>query len=511
MSKHQRPLTQLLCALACVWLGAACASVSAQGVPSLADQPEAVRRAVLLGEPRSSTHIAASPFGIMTVLCFENAASDFSSRVAGVIAAAGYKWVGEYLQLTWAPNAAPKLEEAERWSRVPTRCTEHLARLQASNIEVLMRVDPLPTRLLRGPERASDADLAVGTAYLRSVVAQLKPYVKHWQIGNEPNIANAPEAYVRVLEVMARAIRAEQPDAVIYGPAAGMLQCMADEPYPWLPKALRAGLMKHIDVFSFHPYRGNGDEPERASEFARWRHWPTYGNQLDALRLMLRAAGAKSVKLAVSEDGEASAISADGQQRITPIIDAKNELRRSLLDFAEGIAPRIHFVFFRSLPDAVFNNEGSFNVVDSALNKKPLYFAAQNLHAVLDSSYQKTEKPQPRLHTKGPAAPKAHVQTYLKHHDGFDELAIYFWAPVPAQNMHLREPLSIELGEADWQAPVLIDLMTMPGRARPAGHQPSTHQRTTYPNARKTQGGVQIEGLELRDYPQVLKLIRLAR
>jgi hypothetical protein len=50
--------------------------------------------------------------------------------------------------------------------------------------------------------------------------------------------------------------------------------------------------------------------------------------------------------------------------------------------------------------------------------------------------------------------------------------------------------------------------MTMPGRARNIGNEPSTHQRTTYPTARKTPAGVQVEGLELRDYPQLLKLIR---
>ena len=50
--------------------------------------------------------------------------------------------------------------------------------------------------------------------------------------------------------------------------------------------------------------------------------------------------------------------------------------------------------------------------------------------------------------------------------------------------------------------------MTMPGRAKSIGNDPSTHQRTSFPVAHKTQAGVQVEGLELRDYPQVLKLIR---
>ncbi|HTU58027.1 MAG TPA: hypothetical protein VMF89_06330, partial [Polyangiales bacterium] len=204
------------------------------------------------------------------------------------------------------------------------------------------------------------------------------------------------------------------------------------------------------------------------------------------------------------EDGEPSAVSAEGEQRITPVIDAKNELRRSLLDFAEGIAPRIHFALFRNSTDADYNHEGSFNVVDSQMNKKPLYYAARNLHAVLDDSYVKTERVKVHLH-----GPKGRVQTYLKRHEGFDELLIFFWAPVPAQNMHLRLPLAVEVHEDGWQAPVLVNLMTMPGRAKSIGHEPSTHARATYPNAHKIPSGVQVEGLELRDYPQLLKLIRV--
>jgi hypothetical protein len=426
------------------------------------------------------------------------------NKAAGAIAAAGYKWVGEYVLNSWKAGQAPQLSEAATWSRLPTRCGEHLARLQASGVSVLMRVDPLPTRMLRGSEPVTNTELALATAYTRGVVMQLKPYIKHWQIGNEPNLANAPEAYVRITEVVARTIRAEQPDAIIYGPAVSMLQCMAEEPYPWIPHALRAGLLKHIDVFSFHPYRANGDEPERASEFARFRHWPTYTNQLDALRHLLQAHGKKSLKLAVSEDGEGSAISADGEQRITPVVDAKNELRRALLDFSEGIYPRIHFAFFRNIPNADYNHEGSFNVVNSQLDKKPLYYAAQNLHAVLDNTYEKADN----IRVNAQALPKVQTQTYLKHHAGFDELLVFFWAPVPAQNMHLRAKLGLEVAGSGWQAPVLVDLMTMPGHAKSVGHEVSTHQRTTFPNAHKTQAGVHIEGLELRDYPQLLKLIR---
>lgn len=479
-------------------------------VRSFAALPAAIKDQVNVGNPRSAEQIADSPFGTSSVVCFEGAAQ--AAEIANLIAAAGYKWVGEYMQADWSHRPTA---EAERmlWAQPRPGCSEYLARLQGHRIEVLMRIDPLPTKKLIGKLPVTAEDLTLAKLYTRNAVAALKPFVKHWQIGNEPNVANAAEAYVDNLAVLAKVIREEQPDAVIYGPGAGMLQCLADEPYPWLKHALQAGMMKHIDVFSFHPYRANGDPPERASEFSRWRHWKNYAVQIDALSHALHAASRRRPqRLAVTEDGEGSPISASGEQRVTPIIDAKHELRRSLLDFEQGIYPRLHFTFYRNIPSAAYSFEGSFNTISSNLDKKPLYYAAQNLHAVLDSSY----KPTDALHVAvidrtTRAAPEvgSQIQAYIKHHAGFDELSIFFWAPAFAQNMHLRIPVCLQLSEADWEAPVLIDLMTMPGKASAQGHQNSEHERTSYPAIRRVQAGLLLDAIELRDYPQLLKLIRI--
>jgi hypothetical protein len=34
-----------------------------------------------------------------------------------------------------------------------------------------------------------------------------------------------------------------------------MFQCMTDDPYPWLPKSLEAGLLESLGWLSYHPYR----------------------------------------------------------------------------------------------------------------------------------------------------------------------------------------------------------------------------------------------------------------
>ena len=84
------------------------------------------------------------------------------------------------------------------------------------------------------------------------------------------------ERYVKVVRFLAGIIRREQPDAVIYGPGTAMLQCLDEYPYPWIPRALEAGLAEEIDVFSYHPYRAPAwrhNIPENASQFQHLLLW----------------------------------------------------------------------------------------------------------------------------------------------------------------------------------------------------------------------------------------------
>jgi hypothetical protein len=76
--------------------------------------------------------------------------------------------------------------------------------------------------------------------------------------------------------------------------------------------------------------------------------------------------------------------------------------------------------------------------------------------------------------------------------------------------MHVRRPIRLQVSDGEWEAPILIDLMTMPGYARPISHLRSTHVRTTFPVATREDTGLRVDGLELRDYPQLLKLIRVS-
>jgi len=478
-------------------------------VPSYRELPDDVRREVLLGSPRSSTQIEDSPFATHTTICAEGGDDDYVQQAAGLISQAGYKWIVDYVRV----DSSSATQRNEPDGPALARCEKYLKEARGLNLSVLLRLDVLPSEALRQKTLDASQRQAAATS-ARNVVRRLKPLVSHWQVGNEPNVDGTPEAYVQLASAVSRAIRTEQPNALVYGPASAMLQCLSDHPLPWLDRALAAGLLEHIDVFSYHPYRANGDLPEQASEFERFRKWPSYHTQLAELRQRLRAKnGGKDVRLSTSEDGEGSGVSATGEQRVTWVIDAKNELRRALLDFWNGVYPRTHFAFFRNIPEAFYSTEGSFNALTRGLEKKPIYHAAQNLHAVLDRSYRrdetvhvKLERLRGGLSELGRLGP--YVQTYTKSHPAFDELLVFFWSTHAAENLHRRIPVSVSIESPDWEAPVVIDLMTMPGQAMTVGHMPSKHQRWRAVEAHRTAHGVQVEPLEMRDYPMLLKLVR---
>lgn len=482
--------------------------------------PPAIRMQILSGAPRSTAQISDSPFGTHTTICAEGGPSEYVDRAPRMLSDAGYKWVVEYLALPRGPGHRLAKPDDPDWKSLSPRCLDYVRRLHGLGFNVLMRLDAVPAAKLTGASPLDDDDLKLAAAFAQRAVAQLKPYVRHWQIGNEPNTGNAPLTYVKVAETVSRAIRSEQRDAVVYGPAVAMLQCLAEEPFPWIRGAIDAGLLTHIDAFSFHPYRANGDTPEQASEFAKWRHWQSYYAQVANLSDTLRAGrSGKPVPLATTEDGESSAVSASGEQRVTWTIDAKNELRRSLQDFWLGIYPRTHFAFFRDIDDAFYNVEGSFNAITKGFERKPIYYAAQNLHAVLDRTYQRVDDIAVVITPLSSSAPPAdalgklgiYAQTYAKQHAGFRELLVFFWSTAPATDVHLRVPVRVEVQSSGWEAPLLLDLMTMPGKALIVGHEPSKHVRSRSLVAHRTAGGVAIDDIELRDYPQLLKLVRLTQ
>ncbi len=492
------------------------------------DLPTDLRKQVLLGTPRTSAMVPDSPFATHTTVLAEGIPDSQIPKLVEAISQAGYKWVVDYVSVGPFTDQTPQ-QIQQRWSTLAPRYRLYLDGLKAAKINVLIRLDPCPWKQLQGEGEPTQLTLERSEAFVRHAVRQLKPYTQHWQIWNEPNLGNAkphvpPKPYVKLVAHLAKVIRSEQPQAVIYAPATAMLQCMLPKPYPWIDEVLEAGLLQHIDVFTYHPYRQGYERiniPEHASEFAPWTDFQSYTHQLSVLRETLkRHSGGKDVPLAATEDGAPDFVNARGEQEITWVIGAKYELRRSLLDFYNGVYPRTQFCMYRPMPNPFFESEASFNLITPGFEKKPAYFAAQNLHSVLDSTYKRDDQISVII-TPTPGQPAIEgqglmVQTYTKSHADFDEVLIFYWAAEPSDNVHRRRRATLELHEAGYESPLMIDLMAMPAtRAKNELIEVINPEfvarvdvKALEPQTIPGGDGVRVTDIEIRDYPMLIKWLR---
>ncbi|MFA6960819.1 MAG: hypothetical protein WC205_08730 [Opitutaceae bacterium] len=539
--------------LALAGLLSACAlsSVAEPGMPvtRFADLPATIKDQVAVGTPRKSWEIEDSPFGIHTTVMAEGADDALMVKLADLITDAGFKWTTDYLTIGKVKDMTPA-QVGAKFTPLPARCLTYAQLLHRAKVKLLIRLDPLPWEPWKnettGPIDPDSEAMQKAEAFVRTTVRQLKPYVRDWQIWNEPNIGNrkplvTPKDYVAIVKKLAAVIREEQQDAVIYGPGTAMLQCLADSPYPWIPEALKAGLASQIDVFSFHPYRAprwKFNLPENASQFYPWKTWADYSAQIMDLRRVIRENhGGKDLRLAATEDGLSTFINGAGEEAISLVVAAKYELRRALMDFHEGIYPRTQFCLYRKTDDMFYTKEAAYNIVTSDFQKKPQYIASQNLNAVLDSSFKRDDTTPVSVVVTGPARErfaneenpgesflldrkgertpaKVIRHVYRRETADLEELMVFYWSAEPSEDTHVRYTGRIDVNEPGWSGPLLIDLMAMPAR-RPKNEivvlVSSNFVNRSDPvqlDARTTAKGVAIDNLEVRDYPMVIKWIR---
>lgn len=515
------------------WVDEFTVTEAVDGVTRFTQLPEALRSQIALGTPRHTRDIGDSPFGIHTTVLHEGGSFNTKTmeRLADLIADGGFKWAVDYVA-SGRTGDMTLAQVEEKFARLPERFFTYPQMLRDRGVNLLVRIDPMPWAPM-GKAAPYDyepdsQDMLKAKAFVRQVVRQLKPYTNHWQIWNEPNIGNAnpfitPENYVKVFAQLAEVIREEQPDAVLYGPGTAMLQCMADTPYPWIPRVLEAGLLDYVDVFTFHPYRQPAvreNLPEYSSEFYPWQIWKTYDNQMAELKEMLskHSKDGSPVRWAATEDGMPDLINGAGEQPVTWVVSAKYELRRALQDFWHGVNPRTLFCLYRPIPDVFYHGQSSYSVVTSDFQKKPAYNAAQNLNSVLDNSYVRADSVPVVLEALGQdkAAPKGdlRVQTYIKDHGEFEELLVFYWSAEASGDVHARYPARLRIDEQGWQAPLQIDLMAMPvprPKNAPVAIIDSKFVDRRDPevlSARHGEQGPVIDQVEIRDYPMLVKWVR---
>jgi hypothetical protein len=333
-----------------------------------------------------------NPFGTHTTCLNEGMEAGRIEAFLEDVAGVGYGWVKDYVAA--GPMAAPD-EIAARWTEFPPHYETYLRTASRLELKVLLRVDaPHWTGDADGPEPVA-ALCEAYAGFCTRLVEEFGDWVQDWEIDNEPNIGNqnprmAPEHYLALGRAAAEAIRRADPEARVYGPAASMLQCLDDHPYPYIDRLVQGGLLEWIDRFSYHPYRQpylRVNVPEHASEFHPWQTWGTYFQQIEALRHLLRSAG-RTVPLAVTEVGWPTHTDSEtGVQEITWTTQAKYEQRAMILDFMLGIEPRIQFVFKRPWADPG-ELEHQFNMVNPDNSRRPVYAATTQVCALLRNRFR---------------------------------------------------------------------------------------------------------------------------
>jgi hypothetical protein len=339
--------------------------------------------------------------------------------------------------------------------------------------------------------------------FVRHLAEHFAGRIRHWEIWNEPNIANfwkpkKPNAhdYVELVKLTAPVIRDVVPEAIIVGGA------FAGLPTKYLQECLEAGLADYVDRVSYHPYR---PLPEK-----------NYTQELTEFRKLL-SAYRSDVLLWQGECGCPSQTSefATGAMAKLPWTEkrqAKWLLRRILSDLSEDVELTSYFHTLDLLNynwgqgrSNLHNYKGLLRGTD--YSPKPAYFAYQCLCALFDSDTQRlpsleiaaewSSEHRGWANSDGDQNPRGSGPTEVDLRAvGFQRhgwLLVAYWAvadlfqPWTDQTVDLCLPAG---GEPSLFRPVLVD--------------PLSQDVYRLPPPLRADGRIRLQNLPLADYPRMV-------
>lgn len=185
-----------------------------------------------------------------------------------------------------------------------------------------------------------------------------------WEIWNEPNISfwePKPDVkqYTALALATAKAVRAADPQATIFAPAASGFD------WPFLENFLASGALEFLDGVSVHPYRPPGRPPETAADdFHRLRG--LIATNAPTLRK-------KSISIISGEWGYSSNV-----KGVSPQTQAEFIARQQLSNLLNGVPVSVWYDW-KNDGDDPNENEHNFGTVSPELMPKPAYTAIQTL------------------------------------------------------------------------------------------------------------------------------------
>ncbi|MGW6485723.1 GH39 family glycosyl hydrolase [Streptomyces sp. NPDC055056] len=295
-----------------------------------------------------------------------------------------------------------------------------------------------------GGQLPSSAEALAGwDAWVTAMVHRYKDRAAEWEIWNEPNLAGIPAGgYTDFFIRTATRIRAEQPNAIVYGQEAGIDVPYATDFLTQLSQKGKAGLLGGI---SYHPYNPNPDDA-----------W-TYG-QVEKLRTLI-AQYAPGAAVRQGENGAPSrpgSFGALGDLDWTELSQSKWFLRRVLNDLGRGISTSVFSISDLHYPSKV-NSKGLLqtNTDKTIRYAKPSYYAIQTVASLFDN----TVKPLPGYAYSATPSTSLTVQAFAGQSTGRQIVGVWSGAAKPRED---NTPTSTDLTftGGNFTDPVYVDVRT---------------------------------------------------
>jgi hypothetical protein len=331
----------------------------------------------------------------------------------------------------------------------------------------------------------SDEAKSAWRRYVETLARRYAGRVKHFEIWNEPNIANfwqpdKPDAsrYLEFVRLTAPVLRSNSPGAVLIGGA------FAGLPFDYIETCFENGLAKEVDKISYHPYRAVPEE-NYAAEIAALRG--IIGRYKPGMPIWQGENGAPSTNHSTGalRDYEWD----EGRQ-------AKWLLRRLLTDLSLGVEVTSYFqtvdmvnYVWTTGQSGMTNSKGVLR--GSVYTPKASFYALQNLCSLFDAE----TKPAGLLLRADRGGSTFEVEALRRATFIRAKAPVYaWWYPANLQEGFATRTakISVWAGKAAaLQNPMLVDLLT--GDIVPPPKPPV-----------KSGGSLSFEGIPIRDYPLVL-------
>jgi polysaccharide biosynthesis protein PslG len=408
-------------------------------------------------KPRAAVAISASPLSVgfetLDRKMFE------PEKTYGALAQLGVKWAR--CQTGWARTEQRKGEYDFRWLDEVVDALLKIGVQPWFNLGYGNRLysPEAPHETAVGYVPTSPEARKAWVAYVGRIAGHFRTRVKHWEIWNEPNIVNfwrpgKPDgkAYAEFVALTAPVIRKRVPGAVIVGFALANLGAGLD----YVKTALDAGIARHIDRFSYHPYQvipeANCADQVRAVRSLLGRYKP-------------------GIPLWQGENGAPSQISGAGhvfEVDGTEAGQAKWLLRRILTDLSLDVELTSYFhctdlakYIWSDGPSGQTQRMGLLRAGD--YTPKTSYTAYQSLCALFDARTKRVDAPalfnriQPDAQKRAVAIDGIWRAMFRRE----NRPVLAYWRPDYLGDPARAEEVNVSLWpEAELPSPVLVDPLT---------------------------------------------------